>query len=138
MVDTLGNENIYCPYCRNHYDSEVLEVRPLFQQILKIYRCGNCGNIVHRKTPFDWGLSYSVEAKHIIHYFFLNSQSSHLSLYKMCVSLLQCEHLNFAMLIVSYFVMVCQSLCWCSISLFNILHSTLNLYEPVICFNTPY
>jgi len=50
-MDLLGNENIYCPYCRNNYDSEVLEVRQLFQQILKIYRCGNCGNIVNRKIP---------------------------------------------------------------------------------------
>lgn len=49
--DTLGSELIDCHYCYRFADSEILEVRPLHREILKIYRCGNCGNIVNRKTP---------------------------------------------------------------------------------------
>jgi uncharacterized Zn finger protein len=51
MLDALGNDKIYCPYCRNNYDSEVLVSQTMFRQLLKTYRCGNCGNIVNKKTP---------------------------------------------------------------------------------------
>jgi len=51
MNDLLGNENFYCAYCTRIQSGEILEVRQLHKEVLKIYRCDNCGNVSTRKAP---------------------------------------------------------------------------------------